>query len=104
MKHQHSDEVTSIRGVDPAKPAWTVRYEDHKPPGHRWYHPHVINIYRYAHETTARDRFSKETRYYFDPDYDIVITLSDPSGNEIEAFRKPPAKPWSGPCPAPWQS
>lgn len=103
LKHQYSDDVTSVRGVEPTKPAWTVRYEDHKPPGHNWFHPHVIRIHRYVHEKTARNCFEAEIRRYMHPDYDIVITLSDPSGNDIDIFMKPPVRPWSGPCPASWQ-
>ena len=67
LKHQYNDDVTSVRGVEPTKPAWTVRYEDHKPPGHNWFHPHVIRIHRYVHEKTARNRFEEETRRTMHP-------------------------------------
>lgn len=77
----------SVRGVPYPVPAWTVRYEDNKPPGRGYVEPHVVRIWRYAHEKTARNRYKVEIGYSYDPSWDVRISLTDPNENEIDLFR-----------------
>jgi hypothetical protein len=79
--------IHETRPYTVGKPAWTVRYEDHKPPGRGYCHPHVVIIWRYVHEKTARNRYMAEvnhSRHY--PTYQIDISLTHPSGTEVDAF------------------